>query len=98
MSIEHKCCRCCCCSCWALIVSGVIFSIFSLVHLYRIFVFFPVVINTFVVPEFASVVVFFVAAFMAVWNFWSASKVCHCHCDSVSCQKDHVDKIDKSDM
>lgn len=86
-SCNCGCKGCCCCAILALITSGVIFLIFSLVHLYRYFVPFAVIINTAVIPEYYSLAMFLIALFLSIWNFWSAyaltrhcCKECKCDC------------------
>jgi len=79
--MENKCCgsdkKCC----WtshecALRVSGVIFGLVALLHLYRIFKFFPVVIGTVTVGENISYVALVVFGLLSFWMFRSAHKCC----------------------
>jgi uncharacterized protein YqhQ len=89
---ENKdvCCKdkkCCCkCTSLALIVSGILFGLLALVHLYRVFYFFPVVIGTVAISSNVSIVVVIIAALLSIWMFVGACKCCKkCRC---VCHKD----------
>ncbi|MFI5343244.1 MAG: hypothetical protein ACHQUC_03390 [Chlamydiales bacterium] len=77
---QNQCCsiskKCCCSSpkC-ALLFSGALFGIVSLIHLYRLFYFFPVTIGTVAVPPAASTIAFIVFGLLSIWMFCSACKV-----------------------
>lgn len=57
----------------ALVVAGLIFAAVSVVHAYRIFNAFPVVLGYVVVPQSASIVGLVIAGLLAIWMFWSAA-------------------------
>lgn len=71
---KNYCSSCCCGPKGALLVAGIIFGLMSLVHLYRIFYFFPVAFGTIIFPAQASVVAFIILGVLAIWMFWSAKK------------------------
>lgn len=79
-----ECCRKCGCVSWALIVAGIVFAIMALIHLYRIFNFFPIVFGTVAVSETASYVGVVVAALLSIWMFTSAGCCCRC-CSHEKC-------------
>lgn len=69
---------CCCGTRYALIVAGIIFGIVALVHLYRIFYFFPVVIGAWAVPAGFSIVFFIVFGLLSFWMFWASKDSTKC--------------------
>jgi hypothetical protein len=55
-----------------LYVAGTIFGLVALVHLYRLYAHFNLVIGTTEVPSWANVVAFIVAGGLSIWMFSSA--------------------------
>ena len=89
---EGKCGSGCKCTHSALIISGIIFGLVALVHLYRAFYFFPVVIGSVAVGYNASIAILIISALLSLWMFFSACKCnkkcgCCCHKD-----KDVIDR------
>jgi len=54
-----------------LFVSGLIFAAIALIHLYRLYDHFPVVIGSWNVPTWFSGVGFAIPALLALWMFWA---------------------------
>lgn len=59
----------CCCRRAALLVSGIIFSLIALCHLWRIVAGHAIMMNGAAVPNWVSVAITVLAAIMAIWNF-----------------------------
>jgi len=78
---QNKCCgvasKCCFSNpANALYVSGIIFAVVALIHLYRAVFYFPVTIGTTVIPDYVSVIVFLVFGWLSFWTLASACKLC----------------------
>lgn len=88
----------CSCGCVSspLVVSGIIFGIVALVHLYRIFHFFPVTFGTVVFPEWWSYVAFIVLGLLSVWMFVSSR--CCCKCCGVCTHKERGRIVEEEEM
>jgi len=57
-----------------LILSGAIFFLVALLHLFRLVYHWPIVVGTFVVPHFVSYIGFPVAAGYCLWAYWLVRK------------------------
>ena len=57
-----------------LIVSGLIFSLFGMVHLLRILYNWPITIDTIAIPMSASILAFVAAVILALWMFAAGCK------------------------
>lgn len=57
-----------------LITAGTIFGIVALIHLYRLFSHFNIVIGTTEVPYWVNIVGAIIAGVLSYWMFFSASK------------------------
>jgi hypothetical protein len=72
-STDKKCCipnpKC------ALMFSSVLFGLVALVHLYRIFYFFPVTIGTVAVAPGVSIAAFIVFGLLSIWMYCAACKI-----------------------
>lgn len=55
-----------------LVVSGIIFSLFALIHLIRLFVGWNVIVGTFSIPLWWSGLGFVIAGILAAWMFKSS--------------------------
>lgn len=59
----------CCCRRAALLVSGIIFLLVAICHLWRLVAGHAIMMNDAVIPNWVSVVIIVLAAIMAIWNF-----------------------------
>jgi len=76
-----------------LIVSGLVFLLLALVHLYRVINPFPIIIGTNVVPEAASYIGLIIFGLLAIWDLVGCCCCC-CGC-SDKCSCNAKSKIDK---
>jgi len=58
----------------ALIVAGIIFGLVALVHLFRLYFHFPIIIGHTSVPIGANIIAFIVSGILSLWMFIAASK------------------------
>ncbi len=68
-----------------LYVAGTIFGLIALLHLYRLYSHFSIVIGTTEVPVWANGVGFIVAGALSYWMFHTACKCCKCGCSNCKC-------------
>lgn len=72
-----------------LIVSGTLFALFAVLHLWRLVTQKQIILGDTVVPFWVSVVALIVAALLSIWMFASA------RCFSVCCQKGPNERTDE---
>ena len=59
---------------FALRLSGTIFGIVALLHLYRIISGIPVIINDWFLPVWVNIIGFIATLFLSIWLWWLAKK------------------------
>ena len=64
--------------CAPLMVSGIIFSLFGLVHLLRLFFGWGILVGTVAIPMWVSVIALIIAVLLAIWMFQSCCCCTEC--------------------